>query len=285
MNLAGLLDRLYAQYNRRDRVPPDPLQFVYRYTDRADQEVVAFLASGLAYGRVGQIDKDLTDLLARLGDRPAEAAITGGPGLRRRLEGFRHRFTTGSDVADLLEVLGWAIREAGSLESLFLRGHDPAAPTVLPALDRFCGALLEWSASRRRSRDARGLPYLLARPTGGSACKRLNLFLRWMVRRDQVDLGLWTGIDPSRLVVPMDVHMGRICRLLGLYQGRSVSMTTALQVTRGFAAISPADPVRYDFALSRIGIVGGCIGRPGRACGTCILAPCCAAAKDQKNRP
>jgi len=100
-----------------------------------------------------------------------------------------------------------------------------------------------------------------------------------------VDLGLWTGVDPSRLVVPMDTHMGRICRLLGLYQGRSVSMATALQVTRRFAAISPADPVRYDFALSRVGIVGGCTGRPGRACGTCKLAPFCDATMDREERP
>ena len=285
MDLRDSLELLYARHNRRDLVPPDPLQFVYHYTRPADREVVAFLASALAYGRVRQIERSLRDLLARLGDRPAEVAMAVGPAERRRLEGFRHRFTAGNDVADLLEALGWAVREAGGLEGFFLRGHDPADPTVVPAMDRFCGSLLEWSASRHGGSVSQGLPYLLARPSSGSACKRLNLFLRWMVRHDAVDLGLWAGVDPRKLVVPMDTHMGRICRLLGLHGRRSMSITTALQVTRRFAEISPEDPVRYDFALSRIGIVRGCVGRPGRVCQTCDLTPFCGARRTQKTGP
>jgi len=275
MDLKGLLERLYARYNHHELIPPDPLQFVYQYTDPADQEVVAFLVSGLAYGRVEQIAQSCTNILERMGTSPADFVRSFRPSYRRHLKGFKHRFTTGEDIADLLEVLGWAIREAGSLEGFFLAGYDPADSTVLPALDRFCASLLEASASRHGGRISPGLPYLLVRSSAGSTCKRLNLFLRWMVRRDDVDPGIWITVDRSKLVVPMDVHMGRLCRILGLYDRKTVSLSTALQVTARFAEISPDDPVRYDFALSRIGILEDCTGKQRPQCRGCEIEPFC----------
>jgi len=117
--------------------------------------------------------------------------------------------------------------------------------------------------------------YLLASPTRGSASKRLHLFLRWMVRADAVDLGLWTSVDRARLIVPMDVHMTRLCSILGLYEGRTISLSTAVQVTESFARMEPADPVKYDFALSRIGILDDCNGRRRSACPACELYQIC----------
>jgi uncharacterized protein (TIGR02757 family) len=273
--LKPILDALYAKYNHRRFIPPDPLQFVYQYTVPADQEVVAFLASSLAYGRVEQIAKSLQDLLGRMGRHPADFATALSPSRRQILHGFKHRFTSGEDVADLLDALGWAIREAGSLEAFFARGYRPAEPTIIPALDRFCASLLDRSASQGDSRPGSGLSYLLARPAAGSACKRLNLFLRWMVRKDEVDPGLWTAIDRRRLVVPLDVHMGRLCRILGLHDRKTASLPAAIQVTRGFARIEPDDPVKYDFAVSRIGILEDCTGRQRPQCRDCGLGRLC----------
>jgi uncharacterized protein (TIGR02757 family) len=253
-DLKAILDQLYTRYNHRRLIPPDPLQFVYRYDLAADREVVGFLASALAYGRVEQITRSLEDLLGRMGEHPSGFVLSFGQPQRKDLRGFRHRFTTGTDLADLLEVLGWAIRRVGSLEALFLLGHDPREPTLMPALERFTGSLLERFASQHGGRVSPGLGYLLSRPSGGSACKRLNLFLRWMVRRDNVDPGPWTRLEQRNLVVPLDVHMVRLCRMLGLHSHRSASLSTAIEVTGGFARIEPDDPVKYDFSLCRLGM-------------------------------
>jgi uncharacterized protein (TIGR02757 family) len=130
------------------------------------------------------------------------------------------------------------------------------------------------------SRSRKGLVFLLAGPGRGGAAKRLNLFLRWMVRSDDVDTGLWRSIDKSKLIVPVDVHMGRLCRILGFHNHKNVSLRTALEITGHFAAIAPADPVKYDFALSRIGILENCTGRCRDDCNACELLPWCLKKKD-----
>ena len=130
-------------------------------------------------------------------------------------------------------------------------------------------------ADRDGGQASRGLKYLLASPERGSACKRLNLFLRWMVRDDEVDVGLWKSIDKSRLIVPIDVHMGRLCKILEFYDRKGISLSTALKITDSFKHIEPADPVKYDFALSRIGIVENCNGNFRPECEVCELLEYC----------
>jgi uncharacterized protein (TIGR02757 family) len=122
---------------------------------------------------------------------------------------------------------------------------------------------------------SRGVGYLLPKLTAGSACKRLNLFLRWMVRNDDVDTGLWKSIDKAKLLVPVDVHMGRLCRILELHNHKSISLSTAVIITESFAKLEPADPVKYDFALSRIGILGNCTGSYRPECEDCELFELC----------
>jgi uncharacterized protein (TIGR02757 family) len=274
-DLRTVLERIYRRYNRRWFVESDPLRFAYRYSDARDVEVVAFLAAGLAYGRVQQIHKSLDGLFAIIGKSPYDFVLSFSSGGRRRLSGFKHRFTRGDDIADLLQLLRDVLREHGSLQSFFLAGCERAQPNVLPALARFCDTLCSRYAAQHGGHVSRGLMYLLASPSRGSAGKRLNLFLRWMVRDDAVDLGLWPGVDKAKLIVPVDVHMGRLCRFLGLYDGRTVNLSTALQITRAFAGIEAADPVKYDFALSRIGIVENCNGHYRTECELCELAgPC-----------
>jgi uncharacterized protein (TIGR02757 family) len=151
--------------------------------------------------------------------------------------------------------------------------HDE---NIIPALAHFCDSLLNMYASEYHSVASNGLKYLLVSPAHGSACKRLNLFLRWMVRDDDVDAGLWKSVDKAKLIVPIDVHMSRLCRILGFHSRKTVSLSTAIDVTKSFAEIEPNDPVKYDFALSRIGIVENCSGHYGKYCDDCeLLSFCC----------
>ncbi len=267
-----LLEKLYDRYNRRVCVPPDPLQFVYRYTERRDMEIAAFLASALAYGRVRQIERSLTQLFDRMDNVPYYFTSHFDSSTRAKLCSFKHRFTTGDDVSDLLTLFRRVFDDYGSLESFFALGYHHEDATVLPVLSRFCDSLCQMHGEQVSA----GLNYLLANPSRGSASKRLNLFLRWLVRRDEVDLGLWTGVDRAKLIVPMDVHMGRLCRILGLHDDKTISLSTALKVTQAFARMNPEDPVKYDFALSRLGILEDCTGRPCPACESCELRRLCA---------
>jgi uncharacterized protein (TIGR02757 family) len=273
--LGSTLEGLYARYNHFDRIAPDPLQFVYRYSAADDMEVAALLSAALAYGRVRQIETSLTRLFDVVGPHPACFVRNFDLRKRHRLADFKHRFTTGRDISDLFELLKAVYHRFGRLEAYFLHCDDPRNETILPALDAFCAGLLAGYSGNNGSAVPKGLSYLLARPSGKSACKRMNLFFRWMVRADDVDTGLWTSVDPARLVVPVDTHMARLCRFLGLHSSRTVTIRTALQITRGFADIEPRDPLKYDFALSRIGIVEQCTGRPRPECPHCELYPYC----------
>ena len=273
--IRNVLEKLYKRYNRRELISPDPLQFLYRYSDPADIEITAFLASALAYGRVQQIEKSLNNLLGRMGDSPSGFVINFDKDKRRTLKDFKHRFTAGDDISDLLALLKTAINRCGSIEKYFALGYNPGDRNIIPALSKFCNSLLDIHAAGGKRQPSRGLKYLLVSPDGGSACKRLNLFLRWMVRDDDVDTGLWKSIEKARLIVPIDVHMGRLCKILGLYGRKTVSLSAAEEITESFAEIEPADPVKYDFALSRIGILENCTGRRRKGCEFCELFGFC----------
>jgi uncharacterized protein (TIGR02757 family) len=273
--IRNVLEKLYKKYNHRELISPDPLQFVYHYSKQTDMEVTAFLASALAYGRVEQIEKSLNNLLGRMGDNPCEFVINFDRNKRKTLKDFKHRFTTGDDISDLLTLLKAAISRYGSMEEYFALGYNPNDKNIIPTLSKFCNSLLDTHTDRHKKQATRGLKYLLVNPAGGSACKRLNLFLRWMVRDDDVDAGLWKSIDKAKLIIPVDVHMSRLCKILGLYDRRTVSMSAAIEITESFAEIEPSDPAKYDFALSRIGIVEDCNGRLRQDCEFCELFGFC----------
>lgn len=243
-----LLDDLYRRYNRRRYVHPDPLEFLYDYPDLRDRQIAGLVAATLAVGRVASILRSVSAVLGCLGPRPAEFLDAVKPArLRRLLAGFRHRFFSGDDVAALLLAARNVVRSYGSLEGCFAAGLDGCEETVLPALGRFVDELLLAGCCRARSN-------LLPHPRRGSACKRLNLYLRWMVRRDAVDPGGWRAVTPDRLIVPLDTHMYKIALALGLTRRKQPDLGAALDVTAAFRSIAPADPVRYDFALTRLGI-------------------------------
>ena len=269
--IKNTLEKLYARYNHRHLITPDPLQFVYQYSNPQDMEIAGFLASALAYGRVQQIEKSVTALLGRMGNSPFNFVRNFDNDKKNKLKNFRHRFTTGNDISNLLELLRDVLVEFGSIENFFVQSYNPNDKNIISTLSKFCDSLLDRYAQTHKGKETAGLSYLLASPTKGSACKRLNLFLRWMVRRDEVDSGLWKSIDKARLIVPIDVHMGRLCRILGFHDRKTVSLSTAIKITESFAEIEPADPVRYDFALSRIGILENCDGSYRVGCENCEL--------------
>lgn len=242
-----VLEELYAKYNRREYVHPDPLEFLYNYKNLQDREIVGFIASSLAYGRVGQILKSVSLVLGQMGSSPYDYLIqSSASNIKKGFCNFKHRFTTGDDISRLLMGIKETVKEYGSLNSCFASALSEDHDTILPALDTFVQRL-----SKNAGRN--GLT-LLPSPEKGSACKRLNLFLRWMVRTDDVDPGGWTGVHAAKLIVPLDTHMYKIGLSLGLTQRKQANLRTAMEITSGFRNLSPTDPVKYDFALTRLGI-------------------------------
>ena len=241
------LEHLHDLYNSRKWVHPDPLEFLYNYSDLRDIEVAGLIASSLAYGRVAQILKSVSSVLKKMGSSPYDFLLSVTPSsLGRIFSDFKHRFTTGDELARMLIGVRSVIGDYGSLYDCFLSGYRDQDDTVLNGLSFLVNELGKESDGQKNS--------LLALPGKGSACKRWNLYLRWMVREDRVDLGGWAGISPSKLIIPLDTHMHRICLLMGLTERKNAGMRTALEITDAFKKIQPKDPVRYDFALTRLGI-------------------------------
>jgi len=244
---AEILDDLYGRLNRRRYVHPDPLKFLYAYPRIRDREIVALVASCLAYGRVAQILRGVSDILERIGPEPAAClAVSTADSLRCMMRGFKHRFNTDRHVAAMLIGAARVIAQYGSLEACFRSGMDDRDDAITPALKAFVSRLTDAAGD--------GCGHLLPDPARGSACKRLCLMLRWMVRKDRVDPGGWSGIPAAKLVVPLDTHMHKIALGLGITKRKSADMRTAVEVTEAFRTLAPGDPVRYDFALTRLGI-------------------------------
>ena len=251
-DLRDTLESLYRRYEHS--TSPDPIALVRRYAAREDREVAGWIASAFAYGRVDQIIKDVRGLLDALGPSPAKA-VAARTFAAEDLAFFRHRFHGPGDAADLLFVVGECIRREGSVGAFFARRFRPDA-SVAGMLDRVSAETLSWRA------PSETLRFLLPRPSDGSACKRWNLYLRWMVRSDAMDFGLWKDIPPSALVIPTDTHVHRVSRRLGLTRRKSADWKTAEEITARLARLDPADPVKYDFAICQLGVLEICRTEP-----------------------
>ena len=241
------LEKTYKAMNRPEYIHPDPLEFVWRYKSAADREVVGLIAACLAYGNVTQILKSVEKVLAPMGKSPSAWLKRTPPAeIKKGLARFKHRFTTGAEMAVFLLNIKRAMNEHGSLEKLFLNGYDPKEPTVEAALYRFIDAFNTQACA----------PTLTPCTELKSSFKRVNLFLRWMVRNDSMDPGVWKGVSPSKLIIPLDTHMRQVSMGMGITKRKDTSMKTAVEITAFFSRIEPADPVKYDFALTRAGIRG-----------------------------
>lgn len=241
------LEDLYFKYNRREFVHPDPLEFLYNYDRSENREIAALFASSLAYGRVEQILKTVDRILSIMGKNPFDYICSGNEKkFRKDFEGIVHRFATGDKIAALASGAYGMISEYGSIEACFMKYMLPDAVDVQNALVQFAAELRKY-----------GIPdgdHLIPMPEKGGASKRLHLMLRWMSRKDEVDPGGWDNLPPSKLIIPLDVHMHRISGLLGLTSRKQANLKASLEITAAFAEIRPEDPVKYDFALTRLGI-------------------------------
>jgi uncharacterized protein (TIGR02757 family) len=259
-DLQARLETLYTQFNHPQSVT-DPIQIVRRFSRPHDLEVVAFCAAGLAFGRVQSVLNSIEGLLQVMGPSPAAFVRDFTPSRdRRSLDHLVHRWTRGIDLAALVWLLKQMLDSHGSLERFFVDGADPDAETIAGALDSFArrACALDLKAIYGRARPTPGVSYFFARPSNGGACKRLNLFLRWMVRRDQVDLGVWTRVRPAQLIVPLDTHVIRVSRCLKLTKYTSPGWRMAADITKSLRRLDPADPVRFDFSLCHIGMMNAC---------------------------
>ena len=255
------LDDLYRSFDHVTSAT-DPVHIVRRYESAADREVVGFCAAALAFGRVASVLRSIESLLAVMGPEPSRFVRRFDPDRERsRLEPLVHRWISGRDLIALLVILQRMLDEAGSIEAFFLRGDDTSCPHVGPALDSFSSRALSTDlrpAYGRRVPRQRGVSYFFPRPSAGSACKRLNLFLRWMVRRDAIDLGVWSKVSPARLIVPLDTHVIRLGRCLRLTRYTSPGWKMAEDITNALRAFDAHDPVRFDFALCHVGMMNAC---------------------------
>ncbi len=273
--LKETLDRLYQEYDRSASAE-DPVHVVRRFADPRDQEVVGFLASGLAFGRVRGILATLEPLVASLGSSPAAFVANFDPARDgERIRRLGHRWIRGDDLVALLWILRTILSRVGTLEAWFVEGDDASAADVFPGLESFSlrASKIDVTPIYGSCRPRPGVDYFFPRPSAGSACKRLNLFLRWMVRRDGIDLGAWSRVATSRLVVPLDTHMVRLGRALGLTRYASPGWRMAADITASLRRFDPGDPVRYDFALCHVGMQW-CLNCEAPAA-DCPLAPFC----------
>lgn len=258
--LKPVLDRLYTEFNYPDSAM-DPVQIVRRFTRADDREVVGFIAASLAFGRVASVIQSIERVLAVLGSHPADSI--------RRFEPTRdkasfahivHRWTRGPDIAALIWIIHQMLRGSGSIEEFFVEGLEPGAPDLSSAIDSFSTRALAFDLKPIYGRVPKrpGVCYFFPRASTGSACKRLNLFLRWMVRQDAIDPGGWSAVPASKLVVPLDTHVIRLGQCLRLTRYTSPGWRMAADITASLRRLDAEDPVRFDFSLCHLGMRNAC---------------------------
>ncbi|HIJ95698.1 MAG TPA: TIGR02757 family protein [Desulfuromonadales bacterium] len=278
--LKVILERVYAIRSRQYLVN-DPLSFCHRYDDPRDREIAAVIAAAFAYGGIKVILRTLESIFGELGVSPWRYVTDFNP--RQGLQtfaGFRHRFNDGRDLCALLWSIRQMLAQAGTVEAFFLRSHDAEAEDVTGSLNGYSASVLaldyEPVFGTHQIPDDSYFPFLFPAPVSGSACKRLCMFLRWVVRPDDgIDLALWHGVAPAQLIIPVDTHISRISRYLGLTTRNSADWRMAREITAALRACDSNDPVKYDFALAHLGISAGCDGKDPALCLTCPIAKIC----------
>ena len=267
------LEQLYRDFDYAARVERDAIQFPHRYANPGDREVVALLTACLAYGRVDLFGRELERVLAVMGPSPAEfVARFDARRDGERFSGFRYRFNRPRDVVAFCVAVRDALARHGTLEKCFLAGDANAGGPIGPPLECFVRVFLDAGLGDvfPRGRLSRGYRHLFPLPSAGGPCKRLHLFLRWMVRREPPDFGLWTSVSPARLLMPVDTHVENMSRAIGLTRRRSRNWRMAEEITAALARIDARDPVKYDFALCHKRMSGDCRDRRDDV----VCAPC-----------
>lgn len=245
-NLKELLDHKFLEYNTPGFIDKDPVSIPHRFFLKQDIEISGFLSATIAWGNRKSIVSNANRLVQLTGNSPYNFLLTAKPQDFKPFIQFVHRTFNGDDCLFFLSSLQNIYRTYGSLEPLFITMNQHGAEH---AIGRFRTIFLSTDHLKRSEKH-------LANPEAGSAAKRINLFLRWMVRKDNrgVDFGHWKSIDPKMLICPLDIHSGRVARYLGLLKRSQNDWKAAVELTEALRRFDPADPVKYDFALFGMGI-------------------------------
>ncbi len=277
--LKAPLEQLYRDADLAERTDRDAIRYPLRYPDPADREIVALLSACMAYGRVDLFGPWIDWALARMDELPHRFVLGFDPAKHaRRFEGFHYRFNRPPDLVAFCVATQRLLIEHGSLGACFSGAFQASGGQLAPALERFVEGFVraDLSAAFPRNRLSYGYKHWFPRPSTGGACKRLLLYLRWMVRREPPDFGLWTGVPPSALLIPVDTHIENMARSIGLTRRRSRNWKMAEEITARLAELDPADPVKYDFALCHKRMSGQCLSRRDAVvCAPCGLRPVC----------
>jgi uncharacterized protein (TIGR02757 family) len=249
MRLEQKLDFHYKAFNR-SKIEPDPLQFLYMFKKESDIEVMGFIASVFAYGNVKQIINTLNKFLKLCNNKPY--IFVSSFHYENKLE-LAHRFYTNEDVKTLFLILSKVYKEYGSLKNLFYLCFNLNKTDMKKSISCFSNHFINEILNLKKELTT-GLKFMFPLPGKGSACKRMNLFLRWMVRKDEIDFGLWNKIPASKLIIPVDTHVARISKQLGLTSRTNPDWKMAEEITENLRRFDPVDPVKYDFALCHIGM-------------------------------
>ena len=275
------LDKLCHDYHA-SFLYSDPLKYLHLYEKSEDQEIVGMIASSLAYGRVERIFMSVESVLAIMGESPSDYVRKFDPSLdSARFDGFIHRFNKGEDVACLIWFMKQVLSDYGSIGALFETLFRRTDRDIESALTAFVAKILSLDSSPFyggvQLPPKAGVRYFLPSPENGSACKRLCLYLRWMVRKDEgLDLGIWNFIPTDKLVIPIDTHISRLSKQLGLTTLKSPGWKMALEISDNLKKLDPDDPLKYDFALCRLGILDLCPQKKDAAkCAHCGISEIC----------
>lgn len=275
MPVKETLDTFYREFNAKERLVHDPVSFVRRYRKHEDREVAGFTAACFAYGKVTLFMPVIEKILGPGQHHPAaffrNFSVKRDAGYFRNI---RYRFNKEDDILCFIYFLSMALKKWGSLKQLFYHFYRKADQDIRGALIGYSDYFLHIDSSPVYGENVKpyGLLHLFPSPARGGACKRMNLFLRWMVRKDDIDVGIWDRIPHSQLIIPLDTHIVRIARCLGLTGRSSSDWNTAKEITASLSRFDPNDPLKYDFALCHHGISGLCKGKKvAHLCSSCVL--------------
>ena len=251
-----LKQKLEYHYKAFDRstLEPDPLQFLHLFDDEKDIEVIGFIASVFAYGTVAQINSTVGKIVKLANNKPYDFVFNFNDKKDSKLfKGLRHRFYSETDIIRFIFLLGKVYRENQSLKNVFLNGFNENDLNVKKGISNFSKQFLILYKNYF-GKESRGIKFMFPLPEKGSACKRMNLFLRWMVRKDELDFGLWNEIPSNKLIIPVDTHVAKISKQLNLTKRKNVSWKMAEEITNNLKKFDPFDPVKFDFAICHIGM-------------------------------
>ena len=248
--LKKYLDSLYSKYHKKFS-SKDPVWILHEFYDKKDIEIIGFITSCYTYGKVESINAFIRKLLNITGNKVHEFTSNYNEHKDKKyFEDMYYRFNSPEDLSILISKIRNVIIEYSSLEDLFLKYYSESHENILPALHAFTKELNE------KKGNEESLKYLVPLAENGSACKRLNLYLRWMVRNDYIDVGIWKNVSVSKLLIPVDTHVYKVSKILGLAERNTCDMKFVIELTNKLKTFNAEDPVRYDFAICHAGMEG-----------------------------